>query len=92
MPCFALFHHGNTPLVSGQHVEYCLSEKFFWGGLLSISIYTKLGVPPQNQTDIIKSDKFIEEIIFFSMIFSFWLYMYILIFQCLYVLTLNYVK
>ena len=48
-------------------------KNFFWGGLLSISIYTKLGVPPQNQTDIIKSDKFIEEIIFFSMIFSFWL-------------------
>ena len=67
-------------------------KKFFGGGLLSISIYTKLRVPPQNQTDIIKSDKFIEEIIFFSMIFSFWLYMYILIFQCLYVLTLNYVK
>ena len=68
-------------------------KKFFWeGGLFSISIYTKLGVPPQNQTDITKSDKFIEEIFFFSMIFSFWLYMYILIFQCLYVLTLNYVK
>ena len=67
-------------------------KNFFGGALLSISIYTKLGVPPQNQTDIIKSDKFIEEIIFFSMIFSFWLYMYILIFQCLYVLTLNYVK
>ena len=66
--------------------------EYFWGSLLSISIYTKLGVPPQNQTDIIKSDKCIEETIFFSMIFSFWLYMYILIFQCLYVLTLNYVK
>ena len=87
-----MFHHGNTPLVLGHHVEYCLSEKILGGGLLSISIYTKLGVPLQNQTDIIKSDKFIEEIIFFSMIFSFWLYMYILIFQCLYVLTLNYVK
>ena len=62
------------------------------GGLLSISIYTMFGVPPHNQIDIIKSDKFIEEIIFFSMIFSFWLYLYILIFQCLYVLTLNYVK
>ena len=71
-----------------------LKKNFFFlggGGLLSISIYTKLGVPLQNQTDIIKSDKFIEEIIFFSVIFSFWLYMYILIFQCLYVLTLNYV-
>ena len=48
---FALFHHGNTPLVLGQHVEYCLSEKEILGGggLLSISIYTKLGVPPQNK-------------------------------------------
>ena len=86
--CFALFHHGNTPLVLGQHVEYYLSE-FFLGGLLSISIYTKLGVPPQKQLDIIKSDEFIRAIIFFSMIFSFWLYMYILIFVCLYVLTLS---
>ena len=60
-----------------------------WGDLLSISIYTKLGVPPQKQVDIIKSDEFIKEIIFFSMILSFWLYMYILIFVGLYVLTLN---
>ena len=75
---FALFHLGNTPLVLEQHVEYCLCD-FLWGeggGLLSISIYTKLGAPPQKQTDIIKSDEFIEEIIFFSMIFSFWLYLY----------------
>ena len=79
---FCLFHHGNTPLVLGQHVEYCLCEKMFLGGgLLLISIYTKLGVPPQNQTDIIKPDEFIKEIIFFSKISSFW-----------YVLTLSYVK
>ena len=65
-----------------SNIDYL--KKFFWGGLLSISIYTKLGVPPQKQRDIIKSDEFIEEIIFFSMIFSFWLY--ILIFVCLYVL------
>ena len=63
--------------------------KTIFGGLLSISICTKLGVPPQKQTDIIKSDEFIKETIFFSMIFSFWLYMYISIVVCLYVLTLS---
>ena len=40
------------------------------GGLLSVGIHTKLGVPPQKQTEIlIKSDEFVDEVFFFSMMF-----------------------
>ena len=59
-----------------SNIVYLKKNCFLEGGLLSISIYTKLGVPPQERTDMFKSDEFIKEIIFFSMIFSFWLYIY----------------
>ena len=65
-----------------SNIVYLKNFLFFvggGGGFSRLVFFAKLGIPPQKQTEIIKSDELVDEIIFFSLMFSFWLYVLIFV-------------